>query len=113
VHERMSEVPDRLPCSGQTLPANRRHVFPGGQQRSRVPRVLVPGRIPGIQPSTNETESSPVSGGTNITDTDVSREQGVAGRIVGGQSVKDERYKYAAVYVVCSVSLVVLNLCIH
>jgi hypothetical protein len=65
-----------------------------------VPKVLVPGRIPGIQqPTMNETESTSLSDGTNTT-SDILKEQVVAGRIVGGQSVKSERYKYAAVYVV-------------
>lgn len=68
-------------------------MLPRAQQKSRVPKVLVPGKIPGIQ-----TESSSVSEDMSNA-TDISREQGVAGRIVGGQSVKDERYKYAAVYV--------------
>ena len=87
-----------LSCSAQTSLGNRRHVFPRGGHSSRVPKVLVPGRIPGIQPAANETESTSLSDGTNTTD--ISNEQGVAGRIVGGQSVKSERYKYAAVYVV-------------
>ena len=56
-------------------------MLPRAQQKSRVPKVLVPGKIPGIQ-----TESSSVSEDMSNA-TDISREQGVAGRIVGGQSV--------------------------